>query len=109
VLKDIELPQNLWIVLVIVITIVVVVQLTFDGLVLAIGSFTVWALSAGHIKIGVRRNLWKPPPKLNGGQVFYYENSTTYMYQNAVALVGLVVVLSGLTAIFGYGMWTNSP
>ena len=100
--------DNLWIFLVAGIALTVVAQLAADAIILAIGSFVVWALSAGRIKIGVRRNLWKPPTKPNGGRVFYYENSTLYMYENVVALVGFVVVLAGLTAIFGYGFWPNA-
>lgn len=101
-------PNSLWILLIAFVILAVAVQFVFDTFVLAIGSLLVWVLSAGRIKTGERRNLGKLPPKPNGGRIFYYENSSTYMYQNFVALVGLVAVLSGLTAIFGYGMWTNA-
>ncbi|MBU1425528.1 MAG: hypothetical protein KKH12_03030 [Gammaproteobacteria bacterium] len=101
-------PNNVWIALVAVITLIIVMQFAFDAFILAIGSLIVWVLSAGRIKTGERRVIGKSPPKPNGGQIFYYENSATYMYQNFVALVGLVFVLSGLTAIFGYGMWTTA-
>lgn len=97
--------QGLWTALAIILVVVIAVQLAFEGLVLGVGAFIVWALSGGRIKSGERRHLSKPPPKLSGGAVFYYENSGCYMYQNFVGLVGLLAVLLSLTAIFGIGMW----
>jgi hypothetical protein len=105
---DIPAPTNLWMVLAVILAIVVVLQLAFEGLILALGSVVVWALSAGRIKVGERRSLGKPPPKLTGGNFFYFEESRCYVYQNYVVLIGLVTVLLVLTAIFGASFWANA-
>ena len=105
---DIPAPTNLWTVLAVIVAIVVVLQFAFEGLILALGSVLVWALSAGRIKVGERRSLGKPPPKLHGGNVFYFEESQCYVYQNYVVLIGLVAALLSLAAIFGASFWANA-
>jgi hypothetical protein len=105
---DIPAPTNLWTVLAIIVAFAVVLQFAFEGLVLALGSLVVWAVSAGRIKVGERRSLGKVPPKLNGGSVFYYEDSHCYVYQNYVVLIGLISVLLLLSAIFGASFWVNA-
>jgi phosphatidylserine synthase len=105
-------PFDLWtgvaIVVAIVVVLTVVLQLAFEGLVLAVGTLVISGLSAGRIKVGERRDLRKPVQKLTGGAVFYYEDAVCHIYQNYAALVGLISVLLIITAVFGVTVWTNA-
>ena len=105
-------PFDLWtgvaIVVAIVVVLTAVLQLAFEGLVLALGTLVISGLSAGRIKVGERRNLGKPAQQLSGGAVFYYEGSVCHIYQNYAALVGLISVLLIVTAVFGVTVWTNA-
>ena len=85
-----------------------VAEIVFHGLVLQVGTFVVWVLSAGRVKRGVRRTLWKAAPKPKGGAVFYYEGSDCYMYENYVGLIGVATFLLALTVVFGVGMWVHA-
>jgi|SRR5882762_2201518 len=98
-----------WVLFAMIVAFTLVLQLAFEGLVLVVGTFVLWGLSAGRIRRGEFRHLGKAPPKPSGGAVFYYEGSRCYMYQNYVGLIGLVTVLLALTAVFGVGMWIYAP
>jgi hypothetical protein len=99
---------GIWTFLAIAVAITLVFQFAFEGLVLVVGAFVLWALSGGRIKRGEACDLWKTPPKVAGGAVFYSEGEQRYMYRNFVGLIGFVAVLLGLTTIFGVGMWTEA-
>lgn len=105
---DISAPSGLWMFIAVIVAATAVLQLAFEGLILALGSLVVWALSAGRIKVGERRSFGKPPPKLHGGTVFYFENAQWYVYQNYVGLIGLLAVVLLLSAIFGASVWVNA-
>jgi hypothetical protein len=105
---DILSSPSVWIFGAVIVGAAVVLQLAFEGLVLALGSMIIVALSRGRIKVGEARNLGKAPPKIQGGGVFYYENTQCYIYRNYVVLIGLLAVLLALGAIFGIGFYANA-
>ncbi|MGE0373482.1 MAG: hypothetical protein AB7Q01_16605 [Gammaproteobacteria bacterium] len=105
---DILSSPGVWIFGAIVVGAAIVLQLAFEGLVLALGSMIILALSRGRIKVGEARNLGKGPPKVQGGAIFYYEDSQCYIYRNYVGLIGLLAVLVALGAVFGIGFYANA-
>ena len=108
-MDTIPLPDGMWLLFGVLVFFSLVLALAWEGLVLSTGALLVVSLSAGRIRAGERRNLWKRPPKLNGGQVFYFEDSKCYIYQNYLPLIGLVFWLLCLFAILGFGLFTNAP
>ncbi|MDH4323980.1 MAG: hypothetical protein OEW90_07545 [Betaproteobacteria bacterium] len=105
---DFLTSPSVWIFGAIILGVTIVLQLGFEGLVLALGSMIVLALSRGRIRVGEARSFAKAPPKLHGGWVFYYENSQCYVYRNYAVLIGLVAVLLALGAIYGIGFYFNA-
>lgn len=83
-------------------------QFAFEGLVYGTGAALVWLFSLGNIRTGERRSFASPPPKLQGGSVFYRENATWYIYQNVAGIVGLLFWLALLLAIFGFSMFGHA-
>ena len=100
---------SIWTLVGVGLAIIVAIQFASEIVALAVGSLVIWALSFGRIKIGERRHLGKAPPTLNGGPVFYRVGARWYIYQNFASLLGLVVLLAALTAVFGVGMWLSAP
>ena len=82
----------------------IVLQFAWEGLVLTTGVIVVKIFSAGHIRIGDRRILGKALPKINSGQVFYYEGGVCYIYQNFAQLIGLVFWLATLLMLARIGL-----
>jgi len=80
-----------WVVFLVLFGAIMVLQYAFEGFVIALGYVIVWTLSLGRIKVGVRRSLFKAPPKLDGSGVFYCENGRRYIYRNYLKLIGLAV------------------
>lgn len=69
------------------------------------GPFSLWT---GLALVGVIVVVLTVVLQLNGGAVFYHEDSVCYIYQNYAVLVGLIAVLLIITAVFGVTVWTNA-
>ena len=94
---------SFWLAVAAILVVLIGLQYTFNWFLRGMGMATIWLLSLGKVRLGVRRDLWKLPPRAGRGSIFYRENDKWFIYENFCDIVGLCLFVVLLVVGLAYG------
>jgi hypothetical protein len=63
---------SFWLAVAAILVVLIGLQYTFNWFLRGTGMATIWLLSLGKVRLGVRRDLWKLPPRAGRGSIFLF-------------------------------------